>query len=107
MHLLYRRVNYEASRLHVILTCLKSYIKETMMANFVYTLSKNDVNLATRCFQFAKFTHEKGHRVNIFFIEDGTLWADKTRNFKEKAITGDCPDDYFPYLLENDIPIGV
>ena len=40
------------------------------MANFVYTLSKNDVNSATRCFQFAKLTHEKGHTVNIFFIDD-------------------------------------
>ncbi len=77
------------------------------MANFVYTLSKNDVNLAARCFQFAKFTHEKGHQVNIFFIEDGTLWADKTRDFKEKTISNDCPDDYFPYILENEIPIGV
>ena len=38
------------------------------MAKFVYTLSKNDVNLATRCFQFAKMTHEKGHKVDIFFI---------------------------------------
>ena len=77
------------------------------MANFVYTLSKNDVSLATRCFQFAKLTHEKGHTVNIFLIEDGTLWADNTRDFKEKAKTGDIPDDYFPYLVENEIPIGV
>ena len=52
--------------------------------------------MTTRCFQFTKFAYEKGHQVNIFFIEDGTLWADKTRNFKEKAIPGDCPDDYFP-----------
>jgi tRNA 2-thiouridine synthesizing protein D len=84
-----------------------SNLTEEKMANFVYTLSKNDVNLATRCFQFAKLTHEKGHTVNIFLIEDGTLWADKTRDFKEKTITGDIPDDYFPYLVENDIPIGV
>jgi len=45
--------------------------------------------------------------VNIFLIEDGTLWADNTRDFKEKTITGDIPDDYFPYLVENEIPIGV
>ena len=77
------------------------------MENFVYTLSKNDVNLATRCFQFAKFAHEKGHNVNIFLIEDGVKWADNTRDFKEKSITGDCPDDYFPYLVGNEIPIGV
>ena len=77
------------------------------MENFVYTLSKKDINLATRCFQFAKISHEKGHNVNIFFIEDGTLWADNTLDFKEKTINGDCPDDYFPYLVENEIPIGV
>lgn len=77
------------------------------MASFVYTLSKNDVNLATRCFQFAKITHEKGHDVNIFFIEDGVKWADNTRDFKEKSKTGDCPADYFPYLVENEVPIGV
>jgi sulfur relay (sulfurtransferase) complex TusBCD TusD component (DsrE family) len=77
------------------------------MANFVYTLSKDDVNLATRCFQFAKFTHEKGHTVNIFFIEDGVKWADNTRDHKEKSTTGDCPADYFPYLVENEVPIGV
>jgi sulfur relay (sulfurtransferase) complex TusBCD TusD component (DsrE family) len=85
----------------------QSNLTEGKMANFVYTLSKNDVSLATRCFQFAKLTHEKGHTVNIFLIEDGTLWADNTRDFKEKAITGDIPDDYFPYLVENEIPIGV
>jgi sulfur relay (sulfurtransferase) complex TusBCD TusD component (DsrE family) len=77
------------------------------MAKFVYTLSKNDVNLATRCFQFAKMSHEKGHQVDIFFIEDGTLWADKTRDFTEKTIAGDRPQDYFPYLEENEIMIGV
>ena len=77
------------------------------MANFVYTLSKDDVNLATRCFQFAKFTHEKGHNVNIFLIEDGVKWVDNTRDLKEKSLTGDCPDDYFSYLVENEIPIGV
>jgi len=77
------------------------------MANFVYTLSRNDVNSAARCFQLAKITHEKGHSVHIFFLDDGTLWADNTRDFTEKTITGDCPGDYFPYLEENEIPIGV
>ena len=77
------------------------------MQKFVYTLSKNDVNLAARCFQFAKITHEKGHEVNIFFIEDGTLWADKTRDFKEKTVAGDCPEDYFAYLEQNEVLIGV
>ncbi len=77
------------------------------MEKFVYTLSRNDVNLAARCFQFARIAHEKGHQVHLFFIEDGTLWADRRRDFREKTVTGDCPQDYFPYLEENEIPIGV
>ena len=77
------------------------------MANFVYVLSNDDINPATRCFQFAQISHQKGHQVDIFLIENGTLWADNTRDFKQKATNGDCPDDYFPYLVENEVPIGV
>lgn len=36
------------------------------MANFVFVLSKQDVNAATRCFQFAKIAHSKNHTVNLF-----------------------------------------
>ena len=46
------------------------------MANFVFVLSKQDVNAATRCFQLAKIAHSKNHTVNLFFIDDGVLWAD-------------------------------
>jgi predicted peroxiredoxin len=81
--------------------------KEPEMEKFVFTLSKNDVNLAARCFQFAKIAHEKGHDVHLFLIEDGTLWADRTRDFKQKAVNGDCPDDYFSYLVQNEVPVGV
>jgi len=77
------------------------------MAGFVFTLSKNDITAATRCFQFAKVTHQKGHCVFVYLFDDGVLWADKTRNWAEKTGTGDCPGDHFPYLLENEIPIGV
>ena len=77
------------------------------MANFVFTLSTNDTDAATRCFQFAKVAHSKGHNANIFFFEDGVLWADSTRDFNLQSKTGDSPNDYFPYLLENEIPIGV
>jgi len=24
-----------------------------------------------------------------------------------KTLTGGCPNDYFPYLVENEVPIGV
>jgi tRNA 2-thiouridine synthesizing protein D len=77
------------------------------MANFLFVLSKNQVDSATRCFQFSKIAHTKGHKVNVFFIDDGVKWADSTRKMDEKSGTGDCPGDYLPYLVENEIPIGV
>ncbi len=77
------------------------------MANFLFVLSKNDNEAATRCFQFAKIAHSKGHKTNLFFIDGGVLWADSTRNFSLKTGTGDCPNDYLPYLVENHVPIGV
>ena len=77
------------------------------MAGFVFVLSKGDVNAATSCFQLAKIAHSKKHTVNVFFIDDGVLWADSTRDFNAKSDTGDCPNDYFPYLEENEVTIGV
>lgn len=77
------------------------------MANFLFVLSKDDFESATRCFQLSKIAHSKGHRVNLFFIGDGVKWADKTRDMKIKTVTGDCPDDYLPYLVENEVPVGV
>ena len=77
------------------------------MANFLFVLSQEDNQPATRCFQFAKIAHEKGHNVNLFFIDDGVMWADSTKDLKVKTVTGDCPNDYLPYLVENEIPIGV
>ena len=77
------------------------------MGNFLFVLSRNEVQAATRCFQFAQIAHQKGHDVNLFFIDDGVLWADKNRDFLEKSPTGDCPDDYLPYLVDSEVPIGV
>lgn len=77
------------------------------MANFLFTLSRDDNEAATRCFQFAKISHSKGHNTNIFFIDGGVMWADSTRDLNAKTATGDCPNDYLPYLVENQIPIGV
>ncbi len=77
------------------------------MANFLFVLSRDDNEKATRCFQFAKIAHSKGHAVNIFMVDGGVLWADKERDFTQKTITGDCPDDYFPYLVDNSVPVGV
>ncbi len=77
------------------------------MANFLFVLSKDDNVKATRCLQFAKIAHSKGHVVNIFLIDDGVLWANKEKYLTQKTQTGDCPNDYLPYLVENEVPIGV
>lgn len=77
------------------------------MANFLFVLSQDDNEKATRCFQFTKIAHGKGHQVNLFFIDSGVTWADKNRDFSVKTATGDCPGDYLPYLVEKEVPIGV
>ena len=38
------------------------------MANFLFVLSKNDIEAATRCFQLAKIAHTKEHKVNLFLL---------------------------------------
>jgi sulfur relay (sulfurtransferase) complex TusBCD TusD component (DsrE family) len=77
------------------------------MANFLFVLSKDDNEAATRCFQFSKIAHEKKHMVNLFFIDNGVNWANKHRDLNIKTPTGDCPHDYLPYLVDNQVPIGV
>ena len=77
------------------------------MANFLFVLSRNDNEAATRCFQFAKIAHTKGHKTDVFLIDDGVYWADTGRDLDTETTTGDCPNDYLPYLVENQLPIGV
>jgi tRNA 2-thiouridine synthesizing protein D len=80
---------------------------EEGMAKFLFVLSQDDNEKATRCFQFAKIAHSKGHEVDVFLIDGGVLWADSSKDLKVKTATGDCPNDYLPYLVDNEIPIGV
>lgn len=77
------------------------------MANFLFVLRSNENEKATRCFQFAKIAHSKKHTVNLFFIDDGVDWAIKGKDGGIKTTTGDCPEDYLPYLVENEIVVGV
>jgi sulfur relay (sulfurtransferase) complex TusBCD TusD component (DsrE family) len=77
------------------------------MANFLFVLSKDDNEAATRCFQFAKIAHSSGHQVDLFFIDGGVTWADTERDLTTKTKTGDCPQDYLPYLVEKEIQVGV
>ncbi len=77
------------------------------MVNFLFVLSKDDNEAATRCFQFAQIAHSKGYKTDLFFIDDGVNWADSERDLDIKTTTGDCPNDYLPYLVEKQIPIGI
>ena len=77
------------------------------MANFLFILRSNDNEKATRCFQFAKIAHTKGHLVDIFLIDNGVDWAVKDRDGSPLTLTGDCVNDYLPYLIENEVPTGV
>ena len=77
------------------------------MVNFLFILSRDDNEAATRCFQFAKVAHEKGHKVDLFLIDEGVRWADKKKNPNIKVTTGDCPNDYLPYLIEKNVYVGV
>ena len=77
------------------------------MADFLFILRSADNEKATRCFQFAKIAHDKGHTVNIFLIDGGVDWALKGRDGLQKTVTGDCPADYLPYLVENNVAVGV
>jgi len=77
------------------------------MANFLFVLSKDDNESATRCLQFSKIAHSKGHHVDLFFIDGGVMWANKDRDLTVKTTTGDCPQDYLPYLVENEVKMGI
>ena len=77
------------------------------MALFLFVLSQDDNEKAARCFQFAKIAHSKGHKTHVFLIDSGVNWANTGRDFNLKTGTGDCPNDYLPYLVENKVPIGV
>ena len=77
------------------------------MAKFLFVLSRDDNEAATRCFQFAKIAHSKGHQTDLFFIDNGVNWANSKRDLNLKTATGDCPNDYLPYLVENEVSIGV
>ena len=77
------------------------------MGNFLFVLSQDDNEKATRCFQFAQIAHSKGHKTDLFFIDDGVKWANSERDLTVPTATGDCPNDYLPYLIENQVPIGV
>ena len=77
------------------------------MANFLFVLRDSNFEKATRCFQFAKIAHSKGHHVDLFFIDSGVDWANREKDGSQKTDTGDCVNDYLPYLVENEVTVGI
>lgn len=77
------------------------------MKKMIFVLSRDDSEAATRCFLFARIAHESGHDVTIFLIDGGVWWADRERDCTARCDTGDCVQDHLPYLVENNISIGV
>jgi sulfur relay (sulfurtransferase) complex TusBCD TusD component (DsrE family) len=77
------------------------------MSEFLFILRHADNESATRCFQFAKVAQEKGHTVNVFLVDGGVDWARPDLDLSQKTVTGDAPGDYLPYLVENEVPMGV
>jgi len=58
-------------------------------------------------FSSQKLPTQKSHTVNLFLIDSGVDWAIKDRDGSTKTTTGDCVNDYLPYLVENEIQTGV
>ena len=73
------------------------------MDNFLFVLSKDDSEAATRCFQFAKIAQSKGHHVKLFCIDDGVTWTERHQDLGTKITAG----DYQPHLEENEVNIGI
>ncbi|WP_457552488.1 DsrE family protein [Desulfobacula sp.] len=74
---------------------------------FVLTRGLEDPTRVTRTFQLAKVAKESGSEVHIFLTDDAVLLAKPGMTDHIKAPTGDEANAYFPYLLENKVPIYV
>ncbi len=74
---------------------------------FVLTHGLEDPTRVTRVFQLAKVAKESGSDVNIFLTDDAVVLAKPGMTDNIKTPTGDQANDYFPYLVENKVPIFV
>ncbi len=79
------------------------------MEKFLFVLSRGleDPSRATRAFQLAKVTKEKGHEVNIFLVDDAVAYAVLGLADNVKAPTGDEAKPYIDYLVENKVPFYI
>lgn len=71
------------------------------MEKFLFVLSRGleDPIRATRAFQLAKVAKEKGHEVNIFFVDDAVAYAVLGMADNAVAPTGDNAKQYLDYLI--------
>jgi len=74
---------------------------------FVLTRGLEDPTRVTRTFQLAKVAKESGSEVTIFLTDDAVVLAKPGMTDHVKSPTGDEANSYFPYLLENKVPIFV
>jgi tRNA 2-thiouridine synthesizing protein D len=77
------------------------------MSNFLFVLTSSDYEKATRCFQLVKVAHSKGHFVRLFLVDGGVDWSIKDTDGSVKTLTGDCVDDYLPFITQAGIAVGV
>lgn len=74
---------------------------------FVLTRGLEDPTRVTRTFQLAKVAKESGSEVHIFLTDDAVVLAKPGMTDHIKSPTGDEANNYFPFLVENKVPIYV
>ena len=79
------------------------------MEKFLFVISKGfeKSGAATRAIQFASIAAEKGHRVEVFLIDDAVHWAQLGMAEGIRSSTGEHMKDLLDKLIENKTPIHV
>lgn len=85
----------------------KSLDRETDMGNMLFIISSGfeKAPKAARAFQFAQEALRKGHRVNVFLIDDAIHWAQLGMAEVARASTGEEMKPTIDYLLEQNCPV--
>jgi len=74
---------------------------------FVITRGLEDPTRVTRALQLARVAKEKDNEVNIFLTDDAVSISKPGMLDHVKAPTGDAAQDYFSFLIENNVPVYV
>lgn len=77
------------------------------MSKFLYIISHGfeKAGRATRAFQFAKVSKEKGHEVKVFLVDDAIHWAQLGMAEGVRAATGEEMKPFIDYLVKNNCEI--